>query len=95
MSCGIGNRVNLDPMLLWLQLWLWCRLAAVAPIQPLAWEPPYGMGMALRPKKKRKKEKTLPWSSHSGSAEMNLIRNHEVAGLIPGLAQGVKDLVLA
>ena len=22
-------------------LWLWCRLAAVAPIRPLAWEPPY------------------------------------------------------
>ena len=22
-------------------LWLWCRPAAVAPIQPLAWEPPY------------------------------------------------------
>ena len=22
-------------------LWLWCRLVATAPIQPLAWEPPY------------------------------------------------------
>ena len=21
-------------------LWLWCRPAAIAPIQPLAWEPP-------------------------------------------------------
>ena len=22
-------------------LWLWCRPVATAPIQPLAWEPPY------------------------------------------------------
>ena len=22
-------------------LWLWCRPAAAAPIQPIAWEPPY------------------------------------------------------
>ena len=33
-------------------------------------------------------------SSHCGSVEMNLIRNHEVSGSIPGLAQWVKDLVL-
>ena len=30
---------SLDPML----LWLWCRLAATAPIQSLAWELPYAM----------------------------------------------------
>ena len=33
-------------------------------------------------------------SSQFGAAEMNPTRNHEVAGLIPGLAQWVKDLVL-
>ena len=34
----------------WL-LWLWCRLAAAAPILPLAWEPPYATGVALKKKK--------------------------------------------
>ena len=29
-------------------LWLWCRLVATAPIQPLAWEPPYATGAALK-----------------------------------------------
>ena len=32
-------------------------------------------------------------SSH-GAAEINLTRNHEVEGSIPGLTQWVKDLVL-
>ena len=33
-------------------------------------------------------------SSHRGTAEMNPTRNHEIAGLIPGLDQWVKDLAL-
>ena len=37
VSCDVGHRWGLDPTL----LWLWSRLAAVAPIQSLAWEPPY------------------------------------------------------
>ena len=48
MSCGVGHRCGSDPVLLW--LWLW--LAAVAPIPPLAWEPPYAAGAALKRKKK-------------------------------------------
>ena len=33
---------------------LWCRLAAPALIQPLAWEPPYAMHMALKSQNKNK-----------------------------------------
>ena len=41
MSCGVGRRCSSHPAL----LWLWCRLAAAAPIGPLAWEPPYALGV--------------------------------------------------
>ena len=53
MSCGVGHRRGLDPTL----LWLWCRPAAAALIGPLAWEPPYAVGVALRKQKKTKKRK--------------------------------------
>ena len=52
MSCGIGCRHSSDPML----LWLWCRLAAAAPISPLAWELPHTSGAALKRSKKKKKK---------------------------------------
>ena len=53
MSCGVGCRCNLDPVL----LWLWCRPAVAALIQPLAWEPPDATCAALKKKKKKKKKK--------------------------------------
>ena len=37
-------------------LWLWRRLAATAPIGPLAWEPPYAAGSSSRKGKKTKKQ---------------------------------------
>ena len=50
MSCGVGRRCTLD--LTW--LWLWHRPAATGLIQPLAWEPPYAAGVALKRLKKKK-----------------------------------------
>ena len=47
MSCGVGRRRVLDLAL----LWPWHRLAAIAPIQLLAWEPPYASGVALKRQK--------------------------------------------
>ena len=44
MSCGVGCRHSSDLAL----LWLWSRLAATVPIRPLAWEPPYAVGAALK-----------------------------------------------
>ena len=49
MSCGIGHRQGSDLAL----LWLWRRPAAGAPISPLAWEPPYATGAALKRQKKK------------------------------------------
>ena len=49
MSCGGGHRHGSDLAL----LWLWHRLAAVAPIGPLAWEPPYAARAALKKKGKK------------------------------------------
>ena len=46
MSCGVHHRHSSDPLLLWLS----CRLAAVAPIQPLAWELLCAAGSALKSK---------------------------------------------
>ena len=92
-SCGIGGRRGSDPVL----LWLWCRLAAAALIQTLAWEFPYTTCAALKSKKqnktkqktknttKNKKPKTQPWSFHCGSAVTNPTRIHENVSSIPGL----------
>ena len=52
MSCGVGCRRGSDLVL----LWLWCRLAATAPIRTLAWEPPHAAGAALE-KTARQKQK--------------------------------------
>ena len=53
MSCGVGHRRGSDLVL----LWLWCRLAATAPIQPLTWEPLYALGGAIKRQKTKKFKK--------------------------------------
>ena len=54
MSCGVGHRHGSDPA--W--LWLWHRPGSTAPIRPLAWEPPYVVGVALEKEKKKDKKQT-------------------------------------
>ena len=49
MSCGVGHRGSSDLVL----LWLWHRPAATALIRPLAFEPPYATGVALKRQKKK------------------------------------------
>ena len=53
MCCGVGYGRGSDLVL----LWLWCRPAAGALFRPLAWEPPYAMGVALKNDKRQKKKK--------------------------------------
>ena len=47
-DCGVGCKCGWEPVL----LWLWCRLAAVALIQHLAWELPHVTDVALKRRKK-------------------------------------------
>ena len=79
MSCGVGQRHSLDLAL----LWLWCRLAAKALIQPLAWEPPHAVGTDLKKKKRQRQEKKISISSGSGRCRGGC--------LIPTPAEWVKD----
>ena len=46
MSCGVSCRRSSDAVM----LCLWCKPAAIALIRPLAWEPPYAVGVALKRK---------------------------------------------
>ena len=62
MSCGVGYGWGSDLVL----LWLWCRPVSTTLIRPLAWEPPYAAGAALKghknkKKKKKKERKILSW----------------------------------
>ena len=50
MSCGVGRKLGSDPVL----LWLWCKPEAIALIRPLAGEPPYAAGAALKRGKEKK-----------------------------------------
>ena len=63
MSWGVGQRRGLDLML------LWRRLAAVAPIRPLAWEPPYTSGATVKSKKTKQKQLKPPQKTQNQEME--------------------------
>ena len=65
MSCGVRHRFGSDLAL----LWLWCRLAATAPIRPLAWELPYDTPASL---KKTKRQKTCTYIYDVSSKKLKL-----------------------
>ena len=55
LSCGVGHRCGLDPML----LWLWHRPVVAGPIGHLAWELPCAVGAALKRHTHRHKENLI------------------------------------
>jgi len=69
VNCGVGCRCGLDPEL----LWLWHRLVATAQIRPLAWEPPYAVGVALEKTKRQKKKKKLKEKVLFGNVSLGLV----------------------
>ena len=58
----MGYRCGSDPAL----LWLWCKLAAGAPIGTLAWEPPSAVGTGLKKQKKVSSEVSGPPTGYRG-----------------------------
>ena len=80
MSCGVDWRLGSG--------------VAIAPIQPLAWEPPYAAGSALKTHKKPQNQTkqppthtTVSRSSCRGSVVMSPTSIHEDSDSIPGLTQ--------
>ena len=59
MGCGVVLQMGSDLAL----VWLWHRLTTTAPIQPLAWEFPYVIDVALK-KKKKDKKKLIPLNQY-------------------------------
>ena len=53
MSSDVGGRRGSNPV----SLWLWCRPAAPAPVQPLVWKLPYAVGTAIKRQGEKKKER--------------------------------------
>ena len=61
MSCGIGPRCSSDSLL--------HRPVAAAPIQPLAWELPYAVGVALKNKNRTKQNENSHVEMHMNGDE--------------------------
>ena len=67
-----GHRHGSDLVL----LWLWHRLAAVALIQPFAWECPYAAGVTLN----KQKQKNPPKNPQGGQVWMIIVNQGKVDG---------------
>ena len=63
---GLRNRCRHSLDLVLLQLC--CRAAAIAPIRPLAWEPLYAIGVALKRQKNKAKQKKKPKKNSLGAS---------------------------
>ena len=68
MGCGVGHRCNL-----YLELLLWCRPAAKALFQPLAWELPSTTGVALKRQGEKKKKNMHVLNSYDINAEGKVV----------------------
>ena len=73
MRCGVGCRRGLD--LAWLWLWLWW--AAIAPIPPLAWEPPHATSAAIKRPKKEKEKRNENSPVSPGTHAHGAISSHQ------------------
>ena len=80
MSCGVGRRRISDLAL----PWLWCRPAAIALIRPLAWEPPYAAGAALKRQKRKKQNQTKQKQTHRPGQQTCGCQGGEDGGGVPG-----------
>ena len=79
-------------------LWLWCRLAAVAPVRPLAWEPPWtSIRLRCGPKnKKQTNKKRYSWE-YCGYTRPQTFHPEMLSVWIPIVLYfiSLKDLTLA
>ena len=102
MSYGVGHRRGSDPAL----LWLWCKLAATAPIRPLAWEPPYAAATALEKAKSQKQNETkkpflsstLGYMDQATEGQKSLVRafrGHSTVQAPPGCSGAKGTCILA
>ena len=93
MSCDVGHRRGSD-----LVLWLWCRLAAAALIQPLAWERPYALCAALKKGNKTNKKKVCSqsalWGKQKFSHMATICQRHATASDISIIKVRDKEFLL-
>ena len=79
------SQMSSDPML----LWLWCRPAATAPIRPLAWEPPYAMGTALKRQNTHTHTHTQQQQQQQQKIILNEVRMTNEVRLVRSLIRGI------